>query len=188
LVTDVVVRLAPDVDPDAVRTKAARTFHGARIITKHDMLATADAFLDGRRGLPAVLILAMALALVIVVADKPSALSVEEQKEIGTLRALGWSKMEVLAAKVWESMSVSITALLVGLLMAYAHVYVWQAALFAPVLRGWAVLAPNLHLVPSLDIPFLAAIVASILLLPASGTLFAAHRPASGDPDAAIRP
>jgi len=92
-----------------------------------------------------------------------------------------------LAAKVWESLSVSITALLVGLLMAYAHVYLWQAALFAPVLRGWAVLAPNLQLVPSLDISFLAAIAASTILLPASGTLFAAHRPASGDPDAAIR-
>jgi len=59
--------------------------------------------------------------------------------------------------------------------------------LFSPVLRGWAVLAPNLHLVPSLDIPLLAAIAASTIMLPASGTLLAAYRPASGDPDSVIR-
>jgi hypothetical protein len=45
----------------------------------------------------------------------------------------------------------------------------------------------NLHLVPSFDVPVLAAIAASTVVLPASGTLLAAYRPASGDPDAVIR-
>jgi ABC-type lipoprotein release transport system permease subunit len=112
---------------------------------------------------------------------------VEEQKEIGTLRALGWSKLDVLVAKTWESLTVSLVALLVGMLAAYVHVYLCGAALFVPVLRGWAVLAPTLDLVPSLDFPFLAAIAVSTLVLPASGTLLAAYRPASGDPDAVIR-
>jgi len=187
VVNDIVVYLAPDADPAAVRQQALRVLPGARVVTRQEMLATAASFLDWRRGLTAIIVVAMALALGIVAADKPSALSVEEQREMGILLALGWSKAEVLVAKTWESLSVSITALLLGMLTAYAHVYLWQAALFAPVLRGWAVLAPNLQLVPSLDIPFLAAIAASTILLPAAGTLFAAHRPASGDPDAVIR-
>lgn len=187
VVNDIVVRLAPSTDLDAVRNEAARRLPGARLITRADMLATAASFLDWRRGLTAIIVLALALALVIVAADKPSALSVEEQKEIGTLRALGWSKMDVLAAKTWESLAVSIVAVLVGMFAAYVHVYPGGAALFAPVLRGWAVLAPNLHLVPRPDIPVLAAIVAATIVLPASGTLLAAYRPASGDPDAVIR-
>jgi predicted lysophospholipase L1 biosynthesis ABC-type transport system permease subunit len=76
----------------------------------------------------------MALALLILAADKPAALGVEEQKEIGTLRALGWSKMDVLAAKTWESLAVSIVAVLVGMFAAYVHVYPGGAALFSPVL------------------------------------------------------
>jgi len=86
------------------------------------MLETAASFLDWHRGLAAILVLAMAIALVIVSADKPSALGVEEQKEIGTLRALGWSSTDVLIAKTYESVSVSIVALFVGMLAAYAHV------------------------------------------------------------------
>ena len=187
VVNDIVVHLAPDADPAAVTREILRTLPGARVVTKPEMRATAASFLDWRSGLTLVVVLAMALALVIVAADKPSALSVEEQQEMGILRALGWSRAEVLVAKAWESLVVSITALLVGMLAAYVHVYLYGAALFAPVLRGWAVLTPSLQLVPSLDILFLAAIALSILLLPTSGTLLAVYRHASGDPDAVIR-
>ena len=110
VVNDIVVHLAPGADPDAVRHAVTRVLPGARLITKADLLATADSFLDWRRGLPGVLVLAMALALVIVAADKPTALSVEEQREMGILRALGWSKLDVLVAKAWESLAVSVTA------------------------------------------------------------------------------
>jgi len=129
----------------------------------------------------------MGIALVIVSADKPSALGVEEQKEIGTLRALGWSSIDVLIAKTYESVSVSIVALFVGMLAAYAHVYVWDTAVFAPVLRGWAVLTPSLDLVPRFDPGLLATVAISILVLPASGSILAIYRAAAGDPDAVIR-
>jgi hypothetical protein len=76
---------------------------------------------------------------------------------------------------------------LAGTLAAYLHVYAGRAALFAPVLRGWAVLAPGLELVPRFDVGVLGAIAAAGILLPLAGTLLAAHRPASGDPDAVIR-
>jgi len=174
-------------DPAAVRQGALRALPGARVVDREEMLATAASVLDRRSGLTAVFVLALAVALLIVSADKLLTLNVEEQREMGVLRALGWSRAEVLFAKSWESLAVSISALLIGLLAAYAHVYLCGAALFAPVLRGWAVVAPDLRLVPSLDIPFVAAIAASTLLLPAAGTLFACYSPASGDPDSAIR-
>jgi hypothetical protein len=186
-VNDIAVDLAPGPDPVGVRKKAAAVLPGARVITKQEILDTAHSFLDWHRGLAAILVLAMALALVIVAADKPSALSGEEQKEIGILRALGWSKPDVLVAKAWESLAVSVTAVLVGMLAAYAHVYLGGAVLFTPVLRGWAVLAPNLDLVPRFDIPALITIATSTIALPAAGTLVAAYRPASDDPDAMIR-
>jgi len=187
VVNDIAVFLGPEADPAAVRQQALRALPGARVVTKQEMLETAASFLDWRRGVAAVLVLAMGMALVIVSADKPSALGVEEQQEIGTLRALGWSTTEVLIAKTWESVAVSLVAVLVGMLAAYAHVYVWGVALFAPVLRGWAVLAPTLDLVPAFDFPFLAVVAASAIVLPASGALLASLRPALGDPDAVIR-
>jgi hypothetical protein len=187
VVNDVLVYLAPGADPAAVRQQALWELPGARVVTRQEMRETAASFLDWRRGIAGALVLAMALALVIVSADKPSALGIEEQQEIGTLRALGWSAMDVWIAKTWESVAVSIVALLAGMLAAYVHVYVWGVALFAPVLQGWAVLAPSLDLVPSFDLGFLAAVAVTIIVLPASGTILATYGAASGDPDAVIR-
>jgi len=187
VVNDIVVHLEPGANPGQVERETLRALPGARVVTRQEMLATADSFLDWRRGLMAIVVLAMALGLVIVAADKPAALSVEEQKEIGILRALGWSKTDVLVAKAWESLAVSLVALLVGMLAAYVHIYPFGAGLFAPVLRGWAVLTPHLHLAPSLDFPFLAVIAVSTIALPVSGTLLASYRPASDDPGAVIR-
>jgi ABC-type lipoprotein release transport system permease subunit len=187
VVNDVAVYLAPGADPAAVTQQALRALPGSRVVTRHDMLETAASVLDWRRGMSAVLVFAMAIALIIVSADKPSALGVEEQREIGTLRALGWSTLDVWIAKAWESVAVSLVALGVGMLAAYVHVYVWGAAVFAPVLSGWAVLAPSLDLVPSFDLGFLAAVSISVIVLPAAGTLLAIYSAASGDPDAVIR-
>jgi hypothetical protein len=187
VVNDLVVYLAPGADPGAVRRALRSALPGVRVITRQEVLETAASFLDWRQGLMAVLGLALALALLILAADKPAALSQEEQKEMGILRALGWSKSDVLVAKTWESLAVSIVALLVGGLAAYIHIYLTGAALFAPVLRGWAVLTPVWQLTPSLDLPFLAALAAAVLLLPATGALLACYRPASGDPDAVMR-
>ncbi len=184
---DIAVQLLPGADPDAVRGEALRVLPGAHVITRQEMLATAAGFFDWRGGLTAVIVLAMALALGIVAADKPAALGVEETQEMGILRALGWSTADVLAAKLWESLAVSLTALSAGILLAYVHVYLWDAALFAPILKGWAVLVPALRLIPDVDLGAVALIAGGTILLPAAGTLLACYRPAAGDPEKGIR-
>jgi len=186
-VSDLVVHLAPRADREAVVRNVRTVLPGAHVVRRQEMLASAASFLDPLRGLAAVLMLSMTLALVIVAFDKPLAAGAEEQQEIGILRAVGWSRNEALAAKAWESLTVSVPALLLGLLAAYAHVYVYEAALFAPVLRGWGVAAPALRPVPRFELAFLTAIAVSVTLLPACGTLIAARGAASGEPDAVIR-
>jgi hypothetical protein len=184
---DVAVFLAPGADPAAVRQMALGALPGARVVTRGEMLETADLFLDWRRGIGAVVILAMGLALV----DR-------ERRQAGRSRRGGAERdrnasgpgVERRGRVDREDLGVRRglhVALGMGMLAAYIHVYAWDAALFAPVLTGWAVLAPRLDLVPSFDFPFLAAVAVSTIVLPASGTLLSSLRPASTDPDAAIR-
>ncbi|MEW6720859.1 MAG: FtsX-like permease family protein [Thermodesulfobacteriota bacterium] len=184
---DIVVRLSPGADPRAVREGVLRAIPGARVVTREEIRATAASFLDVRNGMAAVLVLATSLALLIVCADKPSAAGGDEGREMGILRAIGWSRSEVLAAKVWESLAVSFVALSAGMLAAYAHVYLFRGALFAALLRGWAAISPDLSPVPAFDVPFLAAVAAAVVLLPAAGALLSARRAVTGDPDTAIR-
>ena len=53
--------------------------------------------------------------------------------------------------KLWEGVLVSGLAFLMGYLAAYVHVFHFGAALFAPVLKGWATLYPQFALTPTVD-------------------------------------
>lgn len=187
VVNDVAVRLAPGADPADVRRELARLIPGARVVTREDLLATAAGFLAWGRGVTAVVLVAMATALLVIALDKPSALGAEERREMGILRALGWTVPEVLLAKVWESLAVTVTAVLVGGLGAYAHVHLCHSALFAPVLKGWAVLTPRLDVAPGFDPLLMLALAVATIGLPAAGAFVASYRPAMSDPDAVMR-
>lgn len=106
---------------------------------------------------------------------------------MGILRALGWSAAEVLAAKAWESLAVSVVAFLLDGLAACAHIFLWGAALFTPVLRGWAALFPVLDLAPAANPGEVGLISVGTILVPLAGSLLACYRRAAGDPDAVIR-
>ena len=64
---------------------------------------------------------------------------------------MGWETADVIRLKAFEGMVVSLGAFLGGYLLAYLHVFHWGAALFEPVLKGWAVLYPDFRLTPFVD-------------------------------------
>ena len=54
--------------------------------------------------------------------------------------------------KLWEGALLSLTAFLAGYLLAWWQVFYGGARLFAPVLKGWAVLYPDFRLTPVVDL------------------------------------
>ena len=81
----------------------------------------------------------------------------------------------------------SLTAFLLGLFLAYVHVFVTPAPLLAPVLKGWSTLQPTLRLTPVLN-PFLVSTLFLLTVFPYTvATVVPAWRAATTDPDAVMR-
>ena len=92
-----------------------------------------------------------------------------------------------MAMKFWEGALLSLAAFVLGYVAAYVHVFHFSSALFAPVLKGWAVLYPNFELVPVID-GFQVATLFFFTVFPyAAATLVPVWRAAIGDPDAVMR-
>ena len=70
--------------------------------------------LIGGAGMMIVILLGLLLAFIIFAWDKASGLSVEERKEIGILKAIGWETSDVILMKFWEGMVVSLSSFLTG--------------------------------------------------------------------------
>lgn len=185
--TDLVLRVRNPQEVAKVAEKAGIALRQHRVITRADVLRTYEAVFSWREGLLLALLAGALLAFAILAFDKASGLSAAERREIGILKAIGWDTGDILRMKLWEAALISLTAFLAGLVLAYAHVFLFSAPLFESVLKGWSTLYPRMVLKPAIDglqiatlallavLPYLAAIVVPV------------WRTAAADPDAAMR-
>ncbi|HSA97315.1 MAG TPA: FtsX-like permease family protein [Acidobacteriota bacterium] len=187
LVTDLVVRVANPRELPTIALKIAERLPDTRIILRDEMLRTYDAVFSWRGGLLALILLGVILAFVIISWDKASGLSPEERREIGILKAVGWETSDIILMKFWEGAVVSLSAFLLGVLLAYAHVFFFSAGLFAPVLKGWSVLYPRFRLVPFIDASQLIALFFLTVVPYAAATVIPSWRASVTDPDAIMK-
>lgn len=185
--TDLALEVRNPQEVRKVAEKLTVLLPDTRPILREEILRTYDALFQWRQGIVFVLLAGSLLAFVIFAWDKASGLSAEEKREIGILKAIGWETADVIRMKFWEGALVSLGAFLLGYLTAYAHVFFFDAALFAPVLKGWAVLYPQFRPQPFVDGLQVATLFFFTVFPYTVATVVPIWRAATTDPDAVMR-
>jgi len=187
LVTDIAVGVRNPREMVTIAEKIAGRLPDTRVILREEILRTYDAIFNWRGGLLIIILAGAVLAFIILAWDKASGLGPEERREIGILKAIGWETSDVLLMKFWEGMAVSLTSFLLGLVLAYGHVFLAGSALLAPVLKGWAVLFPDFRLAPYIDGAQVAALFFLTVVPYSVATIIPAWRASIVDPDSVMR-
>ncbi len=177
-------------NPREVKTLAKKiSYHlpGSRPITRDEVRHTYDSLFNWRSGMMLVVSIAALIAFCILAWDKATGINAEERQEIGILKALGWETSDVLLSKFWEGLVISLTAFLLGVIVAWIHVFVFSAPLLTPLLKGWSVLFPDFKLVPAIDLYQLFVLAVLTIIPYLACTLVPSWRVASTDPDQVMR-
>ena len=185
--TDLSVRVRNPKELPTIALKIAEMLPDTRIILREEILRTYDSIFNWRGGMMVFLLFGALLAFIIFAWDKASGLSLEERREIGILKAVGWETSDVLLMKFWEGLVISLSSFLVGIILAYFHVFFTSSALFAPALKGWSVLYPNFKLTPFIDFSQIAALFFLTVVPYTVATIIPSWRAATIDPDAVMR-
>ena len=143
IATDLTIKVRNPREVSTVAAKVAALLPDTRPIIRDEIARTYDAVFDWRAGVITVVLVAALLAFVIFAFEKASGLSAEEKREIGTLKAIGWETGDVIVMKFWEAITVSLTAFLLGVVLAYVHVFVMSAPLFNRFSRAGRSSTPN---------------------------------------------
>ncbi len=185
--TDLVVTVRNKKEISTIAMKIDQIFPDSRPITKDEILRTYDAVFDWRGGIVLVILAGAVLAFIIFAWEKATGLSAEERREIGILKAIGWETADVLQLKFWEGLTISLSSFLIGVILAYGHVFLTAAPLFAPVLKGWSVLYPDFHLTPFISF-YQIVILCFFTVMPYTvATIVPSWRAATTDPDQVMR-
>ena len=150
--TDISLEVYNQNEVSTVAAKIKRLFPDTRPITKSEIIRTYDAVFSWRSGMILTVFFSALIAFCILAWDKATGISAEERREIGILKAIGWSTSDVLELKFWEGAVISVTSFLAGLIVAFVHVFLFGASVLAPVIMGWSVLFPDFRLTPYLDL------------------------------------
>jgi ABC-type lipoprotein release transport system permease subunit len=185
--TDLVVNVRNQKELPTVALKVAGLLPDTRQILREEILRTYDAVFSWRGGMMLIILSGAILAFIIFAWDKASGLSLEEKKEIGILKAIGWETSDVILMKFWEGMAISLSSFLLGTLLAYMHVFFSSSVLFEPFLKGWAVLYPQFKTIPYIDASQIAALFFLTVLPYTVATIIPSWRAATIEPECVMR-
>jgi ABC-type lipoprotein release transport system permease subunit len=186
-VTDLTLTVKNPREMTTIARKINEILPGTRPIIRDEILRTYDSVFDWRAGILIVVLFVAVLSFIIFAWDKASGLSAEERKEIGILKAIGWETSDIIMMKFWEGSVVSLSAFLLGIVLAYLHVYFTSSMLFEPVLKGWSVLYPDFKLVPFVDAYQIASLFFLTVMPYTVATILPSWRAATVDPDSVMR-
>ncbi len=185
--TDISLQVANPREVVKVAEKLTELLPDTRPILREEILRTYDAVFSWRQSVVLVLLVGSVLAFLIFAWDRAAGLSGEEKQEIGILKAVGWETGDILRMKFLEGGIVSLVAFLAGYLLAYLHVFYSPVMLFAPVLKGWAILYPAFRPVPALDGLQVATLFFFTVFPYTLATIIPIWRVAIMDPDMVMR-
>lgn len=187
LATDLCVYVYNDSEEDTIAKKISELFSDTRVVPKSQVAKTYDAVFNWRSGLVLVVFLGSLMAFAILAWDKATGLSADERREIGLLKALGWEISDVIELKFWEGLVISLLAFLLGIILAYVHVFFFGAELLKPALTGWSILYPPYRLSPHVDVEQLFLIFFVSVIPYMACTIIPSWRAAIIDPEVVMR-
>jgi ABC-type lipoprotein release transport system permease subunit len=185
--SDLAVTVRNPKELQTVAAKILTRFPDSRPILKSEIQRTYQSIFDWRGGMTLIVLATALFSFIIFAWDKATGLSAEERKEIGILKSIGWETSDVLLLKFWEGTVISLTAFLLGTVLAYGHVFFFSAPLFAQALKGWSVIYPRFQLVPVVNAYQLTVLFFLTVVPYTTATVIPCWRAATIDPDAAMR-
>lgn len=165
MATDLLVSVYNKVETPTIAKKIRERFPYTRPLLHEEIIRTYDAVFGWRSGLILIGFIGGLIAFIILAWDRAMGLSAEERKEMGILKAIGWETSDILEMKFWEGLIISLTSFLIGIILAYLHVFFFGASLFAPALKGWSTIYPSFKLAPFIN-PYQIATLMAVTVVP----------------------
>lgn len=185
--TDLALWVSNPREVRKIAEKLTLALPDSRPLLCEEIQRTYDSIFAWRQGMIFMLLAGALLAFVIFSWDKAAGLSLEERREIGILKAVGWETSDLLRMKFLEGGFISLTAFALGTLAAYQTLGFGLGAVFESVLKGWAVLYPPFRQHPSLDGLELATLFFFTVFPYSVATIIPVWRCAITDPDQEMR-
>ena len=185
--TDIVLFVPNELERDNVREKIILLHDDLRVIEKEELAVAYEQLFNYRGGVFLLLYMIVLVTFVLILYQRYSMISSADKKEIGILRALGWSINAVIKLKIMESLIVGLSAFMLGLLLAYGYVFLLDAPLLSSLFLGYNNLSADIVFNRTIDFGMLTLLFLFFIMPYVAAVLIPVWRIAITDPVEAMK-
>lgn len=185
--TDIVVVVPNPDEVDIVKQKIYSLFPDCRIVGREDIKASYKSIFNYKSGLFLALLIPTFMAFFTMIYDKSSGLSLEEKREIGIMKAIGWRVEDVLILKLMESGFIALFSFFSGAALSLFYVYTLNAPFIRNLFLGAGNLKPDFQLIPAINVEILTISFMAIVPIYILATIIPAWKTAIIDSDEVMR-
>ena len=157
-ITDIAFNVPNDAEWDNIIGKLHLLFYDVRVVEKREIRKAYENLYNYKGGLFLILYLVAMVTFMLILYQRYSMVYSTERKEIGILRAVGWSIKDILKLKFYETTVVVLISFVLGVILAYLYVFIWDAPLLSQIFLGGANLPNHVEFVPVLEFGLLGSI------------------------------
>jgi ABC-type lipoprotein release transport system permease subunit len=186
-VTDLGVSVANENEVAFVAGKIETLFPMARVSVKDDLRVKYENIYNLRSGFFLNIFTITFFTFFIIIYDKVSGLNSEQRREIGILKALGWRVGDILNARLYEGVIISLLSYTLGITMAFIYVNLFNAPYLKDIFLNNYDLMHDFRIVFSIDYETLALIFFLSVPIYIAATVIPSWRVATLEADEVMR-
>ena len=143
-----------------------------KVTSKDELLKEYENLFNFKGGIFLILYIVCLLTFVLILYERFTMVNSSDKKEIGILKSIGFSIKDILKLKIYENLFIGICAFLIGVVLAYAFVFILNAPILSEIFMGHKNLASQFNFIPNVEISLIISLfffyilpfIASILI------------------------
>lgn len=136
--SDIAIDVANPEELPNIALKLTQNYPNYRIITKEDLSVSYAQLFNYKSGIFLALFVVAFFTFFIIIYDRLTSINGAQRREIGILKAVGFSIQEVVRLKLYESLILSFGAYLLGVFCALLFVYIFDAPLLRDIFMSYS--------------------------------------------------
>jgi ABC-type lipoprotein release transport system permease subunit len=185
--TDLCIYTLDSSQTPKIAAQISTSFPDIRVVTRtalNDELITAY---GARSGFISTIWYILLLSVLMVALNQASAVSTESRREVGILKSLGFSTMDVLEIRLAESITLGLTAASISIFTAMMYDLLLGAPVIRDLMLGWASVYPTFQLPIIVQLSSVGVLYGVALFPLLVASLIPAWASAVTEPDIAMR-
>ena len=169
--TDIVLNVPNNLERQNVKDQLILKHSNTRILQKENLKKEYENMFNYKGGIFLIFFIVVIVTFTLILYQRYSMISLGDKKEIGILKAVGWSIKDIIKLKIMENFIVAFMAFIIGVILSYIFVFILNAPILKNIFIGSSnmqndfIFNPNIQISTLITlflffmIPFLSAIL-----------------------------